>query len=348
MQNNEKFYSIEILRFMTAIAVLVSHYKHFFFPFFSNSKIKILENHHLQPFYDNLKYFYEFGIYGVPMFWTISGFVFAHVYLNKKGNFKEFFFNRFARLYPLHLLTLLIVFFLQFINFNYLGKFQIFEYNDLYHFILNFFFISGWGFERGYSFNNPIWSVSVEIVVYFIFYFSIIQIKKNRFKYLISISFVLYFIDQSDFNFFFSKCARLFFYGVIIYKINSLKILKLKLTLISIILLIIGLKTDLKTFFLFPSILLLFVSLENYFFKIRDILVVLGNQTYSIYLIHIPLQLLTIIVFSFFDLNHLILISNIFFLFFVILTMILSHITFKYFEKPLNIYIRNYFLKKRN
>ena len=345
MKSIKRYYSVELLRYLAAIAVLIVHYKHFFFPFFSNSELNHLKYQNLQPFYNSLKYFYEFGFYGVPMFWTISGFVFAHVYLNKKTNFKEFFYNRLGRLYPLHLLTLLIVLFLQIINFYYFNKFQIFENNDIYHFFLNFFFISGWGFEKGYSFNNPIWSVSVEIVVYFIFYLSLFQIKKNNFNFLILISVCFLILDQSDYDIFFSKCARLFFYGVIIYKINLFKIFKLKLTLISILLIIISLKTDLKTALFFPSMLLLFVSLENYFIKIKKFLSFLGNQTYSIYLIHIPLQLCIILFFDFFNLDNLIFTKKIFFISYIFFTMIVSTLIFKYFEKPLNIYIRNYFLK---
>ena len=38
-------------------------------------------------------------------------------------------------------------------------------------FILNFFLVSGWGFEKGPSFNGPVWSVSVEIIIYFFFFY---------------------------------------------------------------------------------------------------------------------------------------------------------------------------------
>ena len=49
---------------------------------------------------------------------------------------------------------------------NKFGNYQINSINDTYHFILNFFFISGWGFEKSYSFNGPIWSVSIELIIY--------------------------------------------------------------------------------------------------------------------------------------------------------------------------------------
>jgi peptidoglycan/LPS O-acetylase OafA/YrhL len=70
----------------------------------------------------------------------------------------------------LHFLTLVVVAVLQIIANLTLGSSLIYEHNDLYHFILNVFFISSWGFETGYSFNAPIWSVSVEILSYAFFW----------------------------------------------------------------------------------------------------------------------------------------------------------------------------------
>ena len=88
-----------------------------------------------------LQVIYQMGDYAVPLFWCISGFVFALVYLEQKENVsgKKFFINRFARLYPLHFATLIIVTLLQLININLFGKFQIEPANDIYRFILHLF-----------------------------------------------------------------------------------------------------------------------------------------------------------------------------------------------------------------
>ena len=63
--------------------------------------------------------------------------------------------RRFSRLYPLHFATLLFVAaaFLAF------GPY-IYE-SDAYHFVLNVLLASSIGFEKGYSFNGPSWSISV-------------------------------------------------------------------------------------------------------------------------------------------------------------------------------------------
>src|SRR5690606_2751289 len=75
-----------------------------------------------------------------------------------------------ARLYPLHFATLLLVAGLQALSFHLQLEFQIYPYNDLYHFVLNLFFVSHWGLEAGDSFHAPIWSVSVEVFIYILFW----------------------------------------------------------------------------------------------------------------------------------------------------------------------------------
>ena len=34
-----------------------------------------------------------------------------------------------------------------------------------------------WGFENGYSFNGPVWSVSAEVLIYFIFFFTTLKLS---------------------------------------------------------------------------------------------------------------------------------------------------------------------------
>ena len=114
---------------------------------------------------------------------------------------------------------------------------------------------------------------------------------------------------------------------------------------ISIFLIFLSLKTGLKTFLLYPSILLLFVSLEIYFCKFKNLLAFLGNQTYSMYLIHVPVQLITIFLIKFFSLNNNLLLSNYFFIFYIFIIIIMSYIIFEFFEKPTNTFLRNNLLK---
>ena len=94
----KKFYCIELLRFFTSLAVVIRHYHFFFYPRSSLSTIHILKDTSIQPFYPLLQILYEKGDYAVPIFWGISGFVFALVYLGQKEKVsgKNFFINRLA------------------------------------------------------------------------------------------------------------------------------------------------------------------------------------------------------------------------------------------------------------
>ena len=201
------------------------------------------------------------------MFWAISGFVFAFVYLDKKKEItgKKFFINRFSRLYPLHFATLMIVTLLQIINYKSLGNFQIYQTNDIYHFFLNLFFIAGWGFESGESFNAPIWSVSIELIVYVLFFISIIYLNKYKIKFILLIYLLFFIIDKSDlcdyrgesarFWHLFAAlnyildCGRLFFSGILVFFIYEKVNKKLYLLLLSVILILFSLLEILRFFY---------------------------------------------------------------------------------------------------
>ena len=106
----KKVASVELLRFISAIMVLIWHYQQFYLPInlFSDNEI-LVSSRDQQPFYDYLSFFFNYGNKGVDFFFIISGYVFAYVYLveNKSVKFNFFFGNRFSRLYPLHFLTLI-------------------------------------------------------------------------------------------------------------------------------------------------------------------------------------------------------------------------------------------------
>ena len=221
----KKFEHIELLRFFSALAVVITHYIHFYSPFFKSSNIEVYKNYlvfdnTVLPFYNFLEYAYRFGYTGIYFFWLISGFVLAYTYLNKDKfniNFKSFFTNRFARLYPLHFLTLIFVLALQLILIYETGSHQIIDnilyegQNNLKKFFYHFFFISGWIEGSKFSFNFPIWSVSIEIVIYFLFFFLISYLYK--FKLSLSLSVFLFFliIEKSEFNLFFKDVGDIFF-----------------------------------------------------------------------------------------------------------------------------------------
>ena len=347
----KRYTSIELLRFFTAITVLLYHYRHFFSPLniTSNQNYSFIKDY--LPFNSIIEKLYEFGFYGVHVFYTISGFVFAYVYLSSMKNvsLKQYSINRFARLYPLHFVTLIYVIVFQSLFFQSNGNFQFDLINDAYHFFLQIFFISAWGFENGNSFNAPIWSVSVEIGIYILFFLLLSTIKKYNITVLVLLSLVLIAIDKSDtIQTLFLECARLFFSGVIVFYLYE-KIIKKNFInlIISIFLLAVSFIGNFKIYIFCPAILMFFLSFEDFIKK--EILTkysnMLGNMTYSLYLLHVPTQLTLIFIFNKLNLANSIFNTTYFFIFYFLLLFIISYLVFVFFEKPLNKNIRKSFLK---
>jgi peptidoglycan/LPS O-acetylase OafA/YrhL len=81
---------------------------------------------------------------------------------------KEFGILRLSRLYPLHLVTLILAAVGQYMMWHIYGAWLSYENNDVGHFISQLLFASAWG--AGNSFNGPSWSISVEIALYGVFF----------------------------------------------------------------------------------------------------------------------------------------------------------------------------------
>ena len=344
---------LEILRFLTMIGVLFWHYQHFSYN--DNYQLSDGFDSTRQPFYEYFSFFYNFGFYGPEIFWCISGFIFFYIYADsasaKKFSFKFFFSKRFARLYPAHLVTLLIVCFLQALIFKEQNNFYIYENNNLKHFILQFFFISNWGLEDGFSFNGPIWSVSLEIIVYIIFFFFI-----KNFKTVIAfILAALLFFGFRELNPSLASCLFLFFGGgylsiskynknltnsknIIFKNLNLTNIFAFSIFSISIILHYCYPEKYSKIFptrLIFMSIVLLFCNLDYFTKKLKltNLFIFLGNLTYSGYLIHVPIQLLIYLmsIYYEFEINYE---NKELFFFFFTTTAFFSYCSFKYLENP--------------
>ena len=344
----KKYFGIEILRFLTSLAVLFYHYRHFFNPFNSDSVLKYNAAKTDLPFINLLNVFYENGILGVQVFYTISGFVFTYIYYHfyQTTSYKTFFLNRFARLYPLHFATLILVTLLQIISSSSYGNFQIYQFNDLYHFILHLFFISSWGFEQGHSFNGPIWSVSVEILIYIIFFLLLMLIKKYKIYFIIIFSLLLLSIDKLiNYESLFLECARLFFSGSLVYFIVQNQNIKKYLLILSILLIFLSFLGNFKIYLFCPSVLLLFIQLDNYlnYEKVKNLFYKLGNLTYAIYLLHVPMQILIILTFGYLSIPDTIFTNELFFISFILILLLVSNLCFNRYEKPLNKKIRKKF-----
>lgn len=197
----DRLSSLDIARSFAAIAVVFWHWQHFLFTGYT---LPATFDGTTQPLYSVLSPFYEGGWFAVDFFFMLSGFIFFWKY---RASISEgavsawpFFVLRVSRLYPLHLLTLLLVAALQAVYAARYGTFFVFPFNDLYHFVLQLFLASHWGLERGPSFNDPVWSLSIEVVLYAMF-FCVARLTAGRWPLLASLSvlgFILYASNASN------------------------------------------------------------------------------------------------------------------------------------------------------
>ena len=354
--NQSKLIGIELVRFMAALSILIWHYQ--MFTYIGETPTNFFRDQ--QPFYSKLKIFYDYGGYGVTVFWYISGYIFFWKYgdlISKRLiSGKHFFILRISRLYPLHFLTLLLVAILQFLYFRTHEYYFTYPYNDIKHFILHIFFASYWGLQKGFSFNNPIWSVSVEVLIYFIFFTTLFLIRNKVVGNILIVLTSLIFL-YCGFKSPIISCLEYFYLGglmaIMMEKISRKPKLNDIFKKISICILIIppalvyllNLKHFAFMFLVFYSPAILFylskINLSN---NITKKIETLGNLTYSSYLIHFPIQLLVALLFSYADLA-IPFYSATFFLSFILVSLIAAYFIYEFFEKPMQYRLRNKFLR---
>ena len=118
-------------------------------------------------------HFFKEGFVGVSFFFVLSGFIITYNYqeklLTKTTTKRTFWVARIARIYPLHLLTLLIA--------ACIGGYV--QYSDttdwIKHFVASTFLLQPFFPSADYffSFNSPSWSLGCEQLFYFCFPFVI-------------------------------------------------------------------------------------------------------------------------------------------------------------------------------
>jgi|GEM_PF-351210 len=337
------FYSLDILRAVAAVVVLAWHYEHFFSASSTFKRVDL-------PLYWLLMPFYEYGYWAVGGFWVISGFVFAHVYSGKIVKASEFAAARFARLYPLHLITLVFIGIEQIVSFKTLGHYTLVAGNSKTDFVRHLFFVAGWGFTNAVNFNGPIWSVSVEIAIYIGFFL----LARRLFAFGVTIpsvivgSMALLLNEQSPINNF-CLCAFFFFLGSILYYwLIRFWDRPLMLAMPAVLSLATftyyvsnGFLPHMRFFdvqcFLFPPIVLFagWFDFQPHLHRKIKPLKWFGDTTYSTYLWHFPIQVFVLTVFSNFGLGIKFFESPLVLILWIVGVVALAHFSFVYLEKPL-------------
>jgi len=169
---SKRLYSIDALRGVAALAVVVWHWQHFFA--ISGTWMDGWDRTS-QPFYPYLKPLYLEGWAAVDIFFAVSGFVFFWLYrepLAKRAVSAGLFARqRVSRLYPIYFLTLAIAAALQLLFHNATGNWFIFDANDWRHFVESLFLVQNWlPPDELQSFNGPAWAVSIEVMLYVVFF----------------------------------------------------------------------------------------------------------------------------------------------------------------------------------
>lgn len=376
MNSNEwpkRLYALDVSRGIASLAVVLWHWQHFAYKGNSLPQEFTREN---QPLYELLRLFYEEGAMGVQYFFLLSGFIFFWLYAapikKKSTGALEFGVNRFSRLYPLHFLTLITVAVLQYIYISREDVSFVYPFNDTYHFILNIGFASKWGFESGWSFNAPVWSVSIEVLLYGIF-FLVVSLRLGGWQYCMSVS-VVSFVASFFIHYSLFIGLAMFFLGGLVFHAANLLLQKHK-TLITAVYLVavfswavvivnyyvFNLSSGIKHIGILGKILLtVFPLYILYPFTVLSLVLVeinrgpllkrlswVGDITYSSYLLHFPLQLLFGLAVSFGILGHAFYLNPISLITFFVALISLSYMTFVKFEMPMQKIIRAKVLERQ-
>jgi peptidoglycan/LPS O-acetylase OafA/YrhL len=128
--------------------------------------------------------FFERCYLMVDLFFIMSGFIMMHVYSNHFKNniqaksLKNFFVARFARVYPLHLFSLLLLVVIVRWVTNWGNPPIIFEQpSDI---LPNIFLLQSFGVSKIYNWNIPSWSISAEFAAYLLFPLIALSINKRK------------------------------------------------------------------------------------------------------------------------------------------------------------------------
>lgn len=111
----------------------------------------------------------------VDLFFILSGFIMAMIYKNflvedtSYKDLKAFFVHRFARIYPLHFMTMVFMVCLSLAMQFKVNSPNIFNAQFLWDIFQNVLLIHAWGFSDRYVLDFPSWSISVEFAAYLLF-----------------------------------------------------------------------------------------------------------------------------------------------------------------------------------
>jgi len=331
----EHLTSLTSLRFFAALGVFLSH-----LAFLKESEYSYL--------------FVDKGYIGVTFFFILSGFILSYSYSNVKNiTLKSFYIARFARIYPLHFITLIIS--LPFVIYG--------GWKSILATLPNIFLMQSFiPIKRVYfGANGPSWSISTEMFFYVLFPF-IIRLKTNPLVLLsillIIFQLVIYYLGLPEKYthaiIYISPFSRVldFILGVLLYKLTYDKEkcnpnLYQPLSIVIFILFVCAsVEYDIPQvfmydlFFVLPFLLIIYAFSNNKGFISKGLffkpIVILGEASFAFYLIHqLVIRYLNVIDGKFIPIDVLSRASLA-----LLISLISSVILFYLFEKPMNKHIK--------
>ena len=351
----EKLLGLEALRFVAAFAVLIWHYQQF--AYIADKPVGFVTTE--QPFYGLLRPFYEAGEYGVWVFWCISGFIFFWKYREAISDRSiggwTFFVFRLSRLYPLHFVTLMMVALLQPIYLHLTGFYFVYLNNDIQHFLPQLVMASDWGLSRSSSFNGPIWSISVEVLVYAIFFLGLRFLTRSPLLNVVVI-FACIKVDMQV-----CTCLAFFYAGGLAAICRraiaqsrfraSMEATAWCVTMVAPALIwLFSLQSGIVpgTFVLTYTPIVLFCLSGPLALSMptQRLVQAAGNMTYSSYLLHFPIQLIIAVGCSLLG-RPIPFHDAWFFAAYVGTTLLAAHLAYRWFEAPAQTLIRGHLLSQR-
>lgn len=373
--SDNHIYSFDLSRAIAALAVVVMHWSELAAPGSA------------PPFGQSLDFFYRFGAFAVPLFFVLSGFVFDWLYAARiraqRIDAATFFVLRFSRLYPLFIATFGVVA----LEFLLAGSRIYYRFDslhtDAYHALLTILMMTGWGLEKGFSFNGPSWTVSTEVFLYGVFF-----LVSRRFGIRPVTIAVMIFLGFAMMPVSVHLAGGLiqFFVGVAAHRMflrwsNQRNAIWIVLAAIAALCLMwlygneyhtrsglaflhsrIPHAAKLDTRYqiardlifpalLFPMVIFMQAALEQ---KLRiaavlrhPIVAWLGNLSYSLYLCHYPLMIALTIAAAYAGASPFLFYSPALFCLYLIVLMLLSHLSYYRFERPVMDAIRGRFGRRR-
>lgn len=379
-------YSLDVLRGVAALVIVLVHW-FYFLELDASVPFRMQDQPFYSLFgifynYGWLAVDLFFSLSGFVFYW-----LYGDAIRNNKVSALSFFVMRFSRLYPLHFATFLFVLIVQlFVRFK-TGSVFGFENIDPFYAVLNVFMLNSWLFDNEHSFNGPAWSLSVEAFLYILFFFVSLYFKRRYLVGACIVLIGLVLIQVSSdmgrglFSFFiggltfwvyqriassrYLKSVSLLFV-VLAVSLSYLVYADFKTPFFSSVLggalesvipavqhfripgVVFRLSKYSITALVFPSLILMFALVETWRGVLGKRISFLGDISYSVYLLHFPLQLAFYVVALLLGLDLQVFYSPYSLLLFLAFLIPLALASYHYFELPMQKVIRRRLMPRRS